>query len=53
MLVADGPHAQRLLGFTTPHSDFDTIERTAHAWRAREGRCPRSGTGILDLNRST
>ena len=31
VLVADGSRAQRLLGFTAPHSDIDTIVRTAHA----------------------
>ena len=41
MLVADGSHAQRLLGFTAPHSDIDTVVRTAHAWLARNDRSAR------------
>ena len=53
VLVADGSRARRLLGFTAPHSDIDTIVRTAHAWLARDGRCPRPGTDALDANRST
>ena len=32
VLVADGSRARRRLGFTAPHSDIDTIVRTAHAW---------------------
>ena len=52
VLVADGSRARRLLGFTTPHSDIDTIVRTAHAWLARDGRCPRPGTSGLDVNRT-
>ena len=35
VLVADTSRAQRLLGFRTPHSDAETIVRTAHAWMAR------------------
>ena len=53
VLVADGSRAQHLLGFTAPHSDIDTIVRTAHAWLARENHCPRPGTDALDVNRST
>ena len=53
VLVADGSRAQRLLGFTAPHSDIDTIVRSAHAWLAREDLCPRPGTGGLDAGRST
>ena len=53
VLVADGSRARRLLGFSAPHSDIDTIVRTAHAWLARDGRCPRPGTGAVDVNRNT
>ena len=53
VLVADGSRAQRLLGFTAPHSDIDTIVRTAHAWLARDGGRPLAGTGALDVNRGT
>ena len=34
VLVADSSHARRLLGFSTAHSDVETIVRTAHAWLA-------------------
>lgn len=53
VLVADGSRARKLLGFTAPHSDIDTIVRTAHAWLAREGRHSQAETGALDVNRST
>ena len=53
VLVADGSRARRLLGFTAPHSDIDTIVRTAHAWLARNRRSPRPGTGAVDVNRCT
>ena len=52
VLVADGTRARRLLGFTAPHSDIDTIVRTAHAWLARDAHRPRAGTSPLDVNRS-
>ena len=35
VLVADSSHARRLLGFSTAHSDVETVVRTAHAWLAR------------------
>ena len=42
VLVADGSRARRLLGFTAPHADLETIVRTAHAWLARNDRSARS-----------
>ena len=53
VLVAVGSRAQRLFRFTAAHSDIETIVRTAHAWLAGEGRCPRPGTGAFDASRST
>lgn len=53
VLVADGSRAQHLLGFTAPHSDIDTIVRTAHAWLARDGSGPPPGKATLDVNQST
>jgi len=53
MLIADGSRAQRRLGFTAPHSDIDTIVRTAHRWLALDGSGPRPGETSLDVNRST
>ena len=47
VLVADGSRARRLLGFTAPHSDIDTIVRTAHAWLARDGGRPPAGRASL------
>ena len=35
VLVADSARARRLLDFSAPRSDVDTIVRTAHAWLAR------------------
>ena len=35
VLVADGARARRLLGFSAPRSDVETIVRTAHAWLHR------------------
>ena len=32
VLVADSSQARRLLGFSTAHSDVETVVRTAHAW---------------------
>jgi len=36
VLVANASRAQRLLGFTTPNSDLNTIVRTTHAWLAQQ-----------------
>ena len=53
VLVADGSRAQRLLGFSAPNSDIDTIVRTTHAWLSRDGCSSRPGTSAFDVNRST
>lgn len=43
MLVADSSRARRLLGFSTEHSDVETVVRTAHAWLARGNAAVTSG----------
>ena len=45
VLVADGSRARRLLGFSAPRSDIETIVRTAHDWLAR-------GTNLRRRNRA-
>ena len=35
VLVADAERARRVLGFSAPQSDVETIVRTAHAWLSR------------------
>ena len=52
VLVADGSHAERLLGFSTAHSDIEAIVRTAHAWLARRDQSPRPTSKAVESIRS-
>ena len=52
VLIADGARAERLLGFSTAHSDIEAIVRTAHAWLARREQCPQPTSKAVDSTQS-
>ena len=51
-LIADGARAERLLGFSTAHSDIEAIVRTAHAWLAGREQCPQPTSKAVDSTQS-
>ena len=51
ILVASSSLARRLLGFSTAHSDIETIVDTAHAWLAFECRHLRPASKAANLSR--
>lgn len=53
MLVAEGSHARRRLGWSCPRSDLETIVRTAHAWLARRGSSPGPASKTVDSSRGS
>ena len=52
ILVADGSRAERLLGFSIPRSDVETVVRTTYAWLARRDPCTRPASKAVDSSQN-
>ena len=52
ILIADGSRAERLLGFSIPRSDVETVVRTTYAWLARRDPCTRPASKAVDSSQN-